>query len=220
MSDIYGITVENLMSVFPPSLAADSRVRALAEATATLLVGRLFELPLADLYGHLDALPEEVLDVLAKDFNIAWYDKDADRTTKARLIKDAFYVYRHIGTKSAVLTVLGSLYEGSTLEEWFEYGGAPYTCRISLGNGDQFCDTDVLKEQLENIDLYKNLRTSIESVHFDAVKSTGVYVGSALLYQEAETLTVSGAWDTNDDVYLADENDYYLTDGSGNLLIE
>lgn len=220
MNDLYGITVENLMSVFPPSMQSDEKIVALATTTARAIAGSIGESDYACIYLRLDLLPDEVLDTLAKDFDVQWYDYDAEHSVKVKLISSSFLTHRHLGTKAAVVSVLNSLFEDAQILEWFEYGGDPYTCKIVIGNGENWCDTDILKKYLHSIECYKNLRTDIKSANYSTSKLGTIYVGTAMLYQETMTIPVTESWPENNNVYITDENGYFLIDEDGKLLMD
>ena len=59
------ISAAALLECFPPILAADEKIRALAEMTADILSGRLPEIDYATIYPRIDELPEPVIDALA-----------------------------------------------------------------------------------------------------------------------------------------------------------
>ena len=54
----------------------------------------------------VDMLPEHILDVLAVEMGIAWYEPDSDIDVKRNLIKSATNVHMIIGTKEAIQQVV------------------------------------------------------------------------------------------------------------------
>ena len=100
MSD-HGYSVANILDQLPRVLAEDRRMAALATAIARALMTHLEETPLAEIYTRIDELPEAVLDILAYDFKIDWYDYNYPVEAKRNLIKTNYYVHRHLGTIGA-----------------------------------------------------------------------------------------------------------------------
>ena len=70
----HGYTAANFLAQLPKVLANDSRMNALAAAIANALVTHLGDLEEEKIYTRIDELPEDVLDILAHDFKIDWYD--------------------------------------------------------------------------------------------------------------------------------------------------
>jgi phage tail P2-like protein len=165
--DLYGLSVDNLLGVFPEALQQDEQVVALAQSVAQKLVDRQDEIGNVLIYPSIDELPEELLDILAYDFKVDWYDYDYDVAQKRQTLKDSFFVHRHLGTKAAVETAISAIYPGTTVEEWFEYGGEPYTFRLVIDATDLSVNSEQHKQVLERVDYYKNLRS-----HLDRVKYT------------------------------------------------
>lgn len=132
MDSAHGITKENILSMFPHALAGDKSLSALGEIAAELLVMRRDETDLPRIFPCIDRLDEAVLDILAYDLKVDWYDYDYPIRAKRELIKGSILAHKRLGTVYAVETVLNSLYPGSEIEEWFDYGGEPGYFRINV----------------------------------------------------------------------------------------
>lgn len=96
---------------------------AIATAFARQLVAMAKNVILAILYTRIDEMPEFLLDILAYDFKIDWWDPNYAIEEKRQTLKDSWYVHRHLGTKAAVETAISAIFKDSRVEEWFEYGG-------------------------------------------------------------------------------------------------
>ena len=68
------LTAERMMDSFPLALQKDPKMVALAHSIANVLEQRLDEINLGQIYTRIDQLPEDLLDILAKDFAVDWYD--------------------------------------------------------------------------------------------------------------------------------------------------
>ena len=161
MNEKHGLTAENLLSALPEVLRNDESMYALAVAAAEVLASRAVEMDGLRIYPRIDDLPEALLDILAYDFKVDWYDCNYPLKTKRALVKSSFHVHRHMGTRGSVIDALSSIYPGSTIEEWFEYGGDPYHFRIILDVMDQLVsisNSDIVRA----VDLYKSLRSHLE----------------------------------------------------------
>lgn len=167
MNKDHGLTAENLLAVFPSALRNDKSMRALASSIANILATRPSEIDTLRIYANIDALPEEMLDILAYDFKVDWWDYDYSLEEKRQTLKDSWKVHRMLGTKAAVETAISAIYPDTTVEEWFEYGGNPYTFRLVIDTTDMSIDPERHRRVLDLVNYYKNLRS-----HFDRVKYT------------------------------------------------
>lgn len=85
---------------------------------------------LLTIWDKLDQLPEAVLDRLAWELDVDWYDQGASYQTKVDLIRDSDFVHAHKGTVAAVEKVIAAYFGSEKLLEWFEYGGEPHHFKI------------------------------------------------------------------------------------------
>lgn len=165
MNNICGLTPENLVLTLPDVLKQDEGMRALASAVADILSGRSKEIENILIYPCVDEMPEELLDILAYDFKVDWYNYDYPLQAKRELIKSSPYVHRHLGTKGAIMAAVTSVYPKSIVEEWFEYGGNPFCFRVIVDVGSPvipIVDYDLYK----TIDLYKSFRSRLDGIMF------------------------------------------------------
>lgn len=160
-----GITKSNLMQTAPAVLVNDRNMNPLLDTLADALANLATDCRMATIYPHIDELPEELVDILAQDFKVDWYDFNADLATKRNLLKDSFYVHRHRGTRSAVETALSDIWPNSKLEEWFEYAGDPYHFRVIL-TAEYSQDEQV--RALEAINKAKNVRSVLDAIIFNS----------------------------------------------------
>ena len=102
MNKKYGLTAENLLSSLPAVLRGDKNMFALAVATAKALSARAEEIDSLRIYSRIDELPEDLLDILAYDFKVDWWNGDYSLEEKRQVLKDSWRVHRMLGTKAAV----------------------------------------------------------------------------------------------------------------------
>ena len=156
-----GITKTNLMRTAPRVLVKDKNMNPLVDALAYTLEKLGMKLHLPTIYSRIDDLPEDLLDILAKDFKVDWYDFNWSVEAKRATIKDSFYVHRHLGTKGAVLKAVCDVYAASQLQEWYEYDGDPYYFRIIVEASQQLAPIS-LPGVMNAIELYKSARSHLE----------------------------------------------------------
>lgn len=85
-------------------------------------------------WNSIDVLSEDELDALAWELNILWYDVGANIDIKRDVIKNSDLVYRRLGTKWAVESVIKSYFGDGYITEWFEYEGEPGRFRVYTAN--------------------------------------------------------------------------------------
>lgn len=168
MNDQHGITVDNLLSSLPAVLSEDTQMRALAESMSQLLTEQLPDIEQAVIYNRIDDLPGELLDILAYDFRVDWWDADYSVEEKRRTLKEAWSVHRHLGTPMAVETAISAVYPDASVSEWFEYGGEPYHFKICIDA--TYENVDPLRHQrvLDRVSYYKNARSHMDEVEYIA----------------------------------------------------
>ena len=182
MNEMHAYSAENFMAQLPRVIDEDENLHALAYAISRALAAHLADLPLEEIYTRIDALPEALLDILAKDFKIDWYGFDYPIEIKREQIKTNYYVHRHLGTYGAVRRAISTIYPRSILEEWFEYGGNPYFFRIVIDvtNGQT---ADLSHDEIVRaVNLYKSLRSHLEDDAIAYRSQTIIEVGQSAGY--------------------------------------
>lgn len=162
----HGYSAANILNQLPSVLADDKRMAALAAAIAKALMVHLGELPLAEIYTRIDDLPEDLLNILAHDFKIDWYDYDYPIAAKRNWIKAGFYVHRHLGTTGAMQEAIRAIYPNSEVEEWFDYGGNPYYFKVVIDLTNAFLSPEGHERVINRINTYKNLRSHVDEIKY------------------------------------------------------
>lgn len=164
----YGINPQNLLRTLPEVLRNDKKMQALAEGIAQELSDHLNNMSKLMIYVNIDTLPEDLLDILAYDFKVDWYDPDFSLEEKRRVMKESWVVHRTIGTKGAVARNVSAIFPGSTVKEWFQYEGDPYHFKLLI---DETYGDDVQKIQrvLDRIKYYKNVRSVFDGIEYIVV---------------------------------------------------
>ena len=162
-----GITKENLLRILPPALTHDPSIVALAEVSAEALAARLAEIDRVRVISNIDELDEAVLDILARDFKVDWWDPRYSIAEKRRTLKGSWRVHKTLGTKAAVETAIRAIYPETSVEEWFEYkDGKPYHFKLHIDltgiRGDDIHPWSVL----ERVNYYKSLRSHLDRIEF------------------------------------------------------
>lgn len=210
---IYSTAWEELL---PVPLKEDKRIYALATAVSEMKRRVAKEIYRARIWDALEGAPDEILDILAYDLHIEWYDVNAERAEKLKVLDGAAKTHERMGTVNAVIDAVSAVFSGVlVLEEWFEYGGDPYSFRITLdGDGD-------ISTILSTINQSKRLSAWLDVLKILHRGSTGLYVGGTA--RIAGKACVTGTELTENEVLemlncLIDESGNTLTDENGDTL--
>ena len=184
MNSKYGPTKERLIAALPVALQNDPSVVALAETVAEALAMRPMEIDRLRIYSQIDLLDEPLLDILAHDYKVDWWDADYSLEEKRRTLKDSWRVHKVLGTKAAVETALRAIYPKAQVQEWFEYGGEPYRFKLDIDLTGELSDAARPWRVLERVNYYKSLRSHLDSIEFT------IDMGAAILYAGGSAGTV------------------------------
>lgn len=163
MTDPHKITASNLVGTLPSVLAGDTSTSALGEAAARLLADRPAEISQLLIYARIDELPEKLLDILAYDFHIDWWDADAPLEAKRRTLRDSWKIHRMLGTNAAITWALQANYPDTVVTEWFDYDGEPFHFRVQIVDPENY----TFRAALRVINWVKRL-----SAHLDEIRVT------------------------------------------------
>ena len=162
----HGLTKANLVATLPVALQKDPSAVALAEAMAELLSRRPEEIDRLRIYPDIDQLDEQLLDILAYDFKVDWWDADYSLEEKRRTLKDSWRVHKLLGTKAAVVMAISAIYPRTQVLEWFEYGGEPYHFKLDINITNDSIDSEKQRRVLERLNFYKSLRSHNDGVTY------------------------------------------------------
>lgn len=180
------LTNIDLLQLQTSYMKEDPTTKALCAAITPQLrqiAGQLFK---CLILANIDQLPEEILDELAFELHIDWYDATAAIDVKRSLIKNSDKVHRYLGTPFAVEQVVQDYFGDGIVEEWFEYGGQPYYFRVLTENS---AVTGELANQFNKaVDKVKNLRSRLEAVVITMTGEMNEYVAHVL--QTGDNITI------------------------------
>ena len=163
-----GLTAENLLLALPEALRQDEQMQALAAGIAEVLAARPAEIDRLLIYPRIDELPEALLDRLAYDFKVDWWDAEYSLAAKRQTLKDNWQVHRRLGTKAAVEQAIAAIYPKTQVLEWFEYGGEPYHFKLEINLTGSSFDRERQQRVLDRVEYYKNLRSHLDGVFYFA----------------------------------------------------
>lgn len=185
MIDIKNI---NFLEMLPNSLKNDSDMFAFATAVNEQLVKTIQAAEKANIYYYIDNQEDKILDALSEDLKIDWYNTACDTDTKRQIVKNAVKVHKYKGTPYAVKTAINSVWAGSTIEEWQEYGGKPYYFRLNLATSKNDITAESLKQVKREINCYKNVRSTLDYMQATAISNGSIKTASAVTVDMSITI--------------------------------
>lgn len=161
------IFTANFADYLPDALKQDEKMRSLAAAVTQQLLEVSANVEDVLIYSRIDELPEALVDVLAYDMHIDWYDYSYPLEVKRSVLKSSVRVHKKMGTKYATEQALGAVWSQSEIEEWFQYGGEPHHFHI-------ICDTSKesimasYTEIVNAVKMYKRLSSHLDDVTYQS----------------------------------------------------
>ena len=212
------IDAATLLRAFPMEVSAESRMAMLAAIIAEELQSLSDDHDLLAIYTKIDVLDEKMLDILAIDFKVDWWDANADLEKKKETFKNCFTIHRKLGTIGAVRQAISDMYTTAQIQEWFDYEGLPYHYRLAIDLGEQFGSAEIIRSILYRSKFYANMRSVIDSLVFNSQRKRNLFYGCALMSGVIVQYDVAGIEISLLNV-LTDEDGVYLTDEIDDILM-
>lgn len=158
----------SLNDILPASIKNNEENRALAEAI-TLMLQQVFEE--TSILDSRMPLAERLLDIVAKENHVDYYDETLSPDQKRQLIRNSWRIHRRKGTVAAIEEVVSILLDRAQVVEWFDYDGEPYFFKIEI-DGPLRSEKD-LPVVFRAVNANKRFSSRLEAVWFK--RGEGVY---------------------------------------------
>lgn len=175
----------DISSFIPKFLQEDETAKAFIYAIQPHLDYAIENIKHASVYARIDELSEEVLDMLAEQFNIAEYNKVYDIDIKRSLIRNCMLIHHQRGTVASIEKVVTDIFGDAVVEEWFNYGGEPYHFKVKTSNAS--ASDEMLAELDRVIKTTQNCRSHLESVTVELFQKMNVYVAATCSVSTIDT---------------------------------
>lgn len=147
----------SLTSILPDSLKVDSFIVALAEAAETELKEAYREAEVMSNLSDVDNIPEVLLDFLAYQKHVDFYENTFPIEQKRELVKNATMWHRKKGTPWAIEFIVSLFFNKAITIEWFDYDANPFHFSVEIYQ-KKFKSEDI-KKLKEMIQIAKNARS-------------------------------------------------------------
>jgi phage tail P2-like protein len=177
----------SLAEILPANLVADPFVAALIP-----VFDEEFRLLVADtskilLFAAMASQTDAVLDELAWQFNVDFYDQSMSLSMKRDMLSSALYWHSVKGTPHAVERVVSLVFGDATVEEWFDYGGDPFHFRVSAIGG-RFPDAQKYNDISRMIGVVKRASAILEALAIQQSGQQTLTIGVAMQIGQHITL--------------------------------
>lgn len=154
-----------LSDILPPNIAKDPKVSAAAQALDNELQALTAAVDQCLILSRINELPEPVLDRLAWQFHVDFYDPTLSIEHKRELVRNSLSWHIRKGTPAAVEELITTIFGNGKVQEWFEYGGEPYKFRLQVEVDSQGVTEEMLSRLERLIQNTKNTRSWLEVIN-------------------------------------------------------
>ena len=156
----------SLFDIAPDSITGNADVQAIMRAVDPELQRAARNILKALIYFRIDELPEPVIDALAWQWHVDFYEPDLTLEVKRDLVMASIPWHRIKGTPAAVEQMATTVFGHSWITEWFEAEPKrrPYTFRLAVDLDDRTPDMNAaaLANLRRIVSCAKNTRSFLE----------------------------------------------------------
>jgi phage tail P2-like protein len=161
----------DLVALLPSSLKQDAFTVALAQAITEeiQIIIKEADVLLSENY------PEALLDFIAYEKHVDYYDNSLPVEQKRELIRKADFFHRQKGTPAAVEDLITTLFDEGKVQEWFEYNGQPKTFRVVTNNSSVTAER--AQEFIKALNSVKRFSATLDRVVITEKQNLPLYFG-------------------------------------------
>lgn len=175
-----------LIDLLPANLKKDKDMIAATKSIDNNFFNLIKNINSVFVFPNIDKLKEEILDALAIELHVDFYDATLEYERKVQLVQNSIKWHRQKGTPGAVQELIESLFGDGEIVEWFDYDGEPFFFKIVTTN-TQLTSTKV-NEFTRALESVKNVRSHLEKVEISMSETIQNHTGFVL--QTSENITI------------------------------
>lgn len=194
-----------IIDLLPEPLKNDPDVVAISYALKWAIGVILEKSATTRMYADVDHMPEYMLDYMAIESNLAYYDESFDIELKRELVRNAYISYMTAGTKASTEDIIKAIFGGGEIVEWYEEQenpGEPGTFDVKT----EARMTDKLYEQLtQAISRTKNCSSHMRYVSIMRELHSELKEAAGTTEHVTQTLSNDVRVDAEDNAVFRDE---------------
>lgn len=165
-----------LIDILPAILKNDKTMAAIAKVLQKYIDENYVYIEKLNILTNIDNITnEELVDHLAYQLHVDFYDSSLDIDKKKKLVENSIPQHRKKGTPIAIENLIEIVFGSGKVEEWFEYNGEPYYFRILTEN--KSATQERAEEFIRAVNTVKNTRSHLESVIIISSEEMNLYFG-------------------------------------------
>ncbi|MEF3312604.1 phage tail protein I [Paenibacillus sp. GYB004] len=180
------IQTVSLLDMLPPNLRADPNIAAAAQSIDGEIQALNDKIRKLSYFDRMDSLSEEEIEELAWQYHVDFYDPSLPIEQRRELVKNSYAWHKRKGTPSAVEELIATIFGDGEVQEWFQYGGDPYTFRVITSNSS--ATNEQAQRFIDALNSVKNVRSWLDAVQITAGDEMNLYLGFALHMGEKMTV--------------------------------
>lgn len=166
----------SLLTILPNSLKNDSDIIAAAKSLDHSMSRSLIEAQKLDFFVNPNLKDDKLLDIVAADLHVDFYDESYPIEVKQKLINDSMIIHMEKGTGKAVENLMNAVFGDGVVEEWFEYGGQPFHFRVITSN--RSVTNERAQEFIRALNSVKRKTAILESITMLQAEQMNLYIGA------------------------------------------
>ena len=178
MTDLVQAELQDLL---PEPLKSDVDVIAIFYALRMAIAEVLKYSVNTRMYADIDHVSENILDYMAVEMRLAYYDESFSVEVKRELIKNSYMSYMEAGTKESVEKLVKQIYGYGSVTEWFDFeDGTGVPGMFDIATNARFTP-ETFEQMAMTIENVKN-----ESSHLRRIKTVreidgNLYLGTGVI---------------------------------------
>lgn len=165
----------SIVDLLPPSISSDSTIINACKCIDQELHKVSGYIEKLNILNNIDNLDDSILDVLAYQFDVPYYDSDLTIEKKRELVKGSISWHKKKGTVGAVEEIVSIVFGESKVEEWYKYNGNPHHFRIITTNIE--VDDSFISKFKEAVEHIKRKSSWLDEVIVIIASQLSIYTG-------------------------------------------
>ena len=166
----------SLLNLLPNHLREDKNVVTMCKALDEEIKEINSVIPMLSYIQNMESLDDEMLDYLAWQYHVDFYDTSLEISKKIELNRNSIRWHKKKGTPSSVEELITTVFGDGYIEEWFEYNGEPYTFNVVTTNAD-VTNTKANDFQLA-LNSVKNSRSHLDNIIIRKTNNMSLSIGA------------------------------------------